>query len=312
MSVPFISICIPAYKRVEYLKRLLESIAIQSYRDFEVIITDDSPNDEVKILSDQYVDVFPVSYFKNPQNLGTPENWNAAIRQATGEWIKLMHDDDWFTDEFSLGEFATQARTHPNNFLFSSYTNIYLEEEREEIVNPDSFRVRQLLKNPLTLLSRNIIGPPSVTMHRRQPAFYYDNKLKWLVDIDYYYARLKIERPVWIKRNLIRVGLSKDQVTAMCHRNPEVEIPENFYLLRKTGTSQLRNILVYDAWWRLFRNLGIHSDSQLERFGIFEKPPVITAILNDLNKASEQSLNKGLISKVRMAFSYFRNRKTIE
>ena len=50
---PFVSICIPAYKRISYLKRLLESIIIQTYKDYEVIITDDSDNDSVKDLLKQ-------------------------------------------------------------------------------------------------------------------------------------------------------------------------------------------------------------------------------------------------------------------
>ena len=46
----FISICVPAYSRVNYLKRLLASILQQSYRPFEVVITDDSPCNEVQAL----------------------------------------------------------------------------------------------------------------------------------------------------------------------------------------------------------------------------------------------------------------------
>jgi len=45
-----ISICIPAYKNVGFLERLLHSISIQSFADYEVVITDDSPDDSVKNL----------------------------------------------------------------------------------------------------------------------------------------------------------------------------------------------------------------------------------------------------------------------
>src|SRR5439155_18647369 len=85
---PLVSICIPAYKRVEFLKRLLESISIQSFKDFEVIITDDSPTNEVYELSQAYKDKFTLFYSKNAVAVGTPENWNEAIRHAKGEWIK--------------------------------------------------------------------------------------------------------------------------------------------------------------------------------------------------------------------------------
>jgi len=99
---PFISICIPTYKRIQYLKRLLNSIAIQNFKDFEVIITDDSPSGDVNDLCDRYKNKIQINYYKNPAPLGTPENWNESIRHAKGEWIKLMHDDDWFANEDSL------------------------------------------------------------------------------------------------------------------------------------------------------------------------------------------------------------------
>jgi glycosyltransferase involved in cell wall biosynthesis len=312
MKVPFISICIPAYKRIDYLSRLLDSIAIQHFKDFEVVVTDDSPSEEVQTLCSHFKNSFELKYFKNQTTLGTPENWNEAIRKSTGSWIKLMHDDDWFSDAESLGAFASAAKEHPGNFIFSSYINVFIDKGRKEIVKPSHFRFKQLKKNALTLLSSNIIGPPSVTMHKRNPLISYDKNLKWLVDIDYYYSWLKTEKPVWINKNLVCVGLSEDQVTASCHRNPEVEIPESFYLLKKTGISHLQNIMIYDAWWRLFRNLDIRSEADLDKLGDFHKPPVILEILRDVNKVSKNSLRSGVVSKFKMGLSYLHNRKKIK
>src|SRR5580765_4245670 len=93
-----ISICIPAFKGVEFLERLLNSIAVQNFRDFEVVVADDSPDDSVRTLCAQYQSRFSLSYHHNPIPLGTPANWNQAIAKASGQWIKLMHDDDWFAD----------------------------------------------------------------------------------------------------------------------------------------------------------------------------------------------------------------------
>jgi glycosyltransferase involved in cell wall biosynthesis len=98
MSIPFISVCIPAYKRTEFLKRLLDSLMIQNFKNFEVVITDDSPGNDVKTLVQGYSEL-PIKYFRNEHALGTPENWNEGLRQAKGGWIKIMHDDDWFTNE---------------------------------------------------------------------------------------------------------------------------------------------------------------------------------------------------------------------
>ena len=90
---PFISICIPAYKRVGYLKRLLDSITIQSYKSFEIIVSDDSDDESVYQLLQTFAGKLDIQYFKNHPPLGTPANWNFAISKARGEWIKLIHDD---------------------------------------------------------------------------------------------------------------------------------------------------------------------------------------------------------------------------
>ena len=83
---PKISICIPAYQQADKLQILFQSIEIQSCRDFEVIVTDDSPDDAVEKLCLQ-PHVFKVIYRRNLQALGSPENWNSAISMATGEPI---------------------------------------------------------------------------------------------------------------------------------------------------------------------------------------------------------------------------------
>ena len=121
MGQPFISICIPVYKRVRYLRRLMDSIAEQDFRDFEVVVTDDSPNEEVGELCRSYAEKFSLKYHRNNFPLGTPENWNEAIRQAGGAWIKLMHDDDWFSAATSLQEFKNAIEANPEaGFIFSA------------------------------------------------------------------------------------------------------------------------------------------------------------------------------------------------
>src|SRR5882762_218068 len=128
-KVVFISICIPAYKRVSFLRRLLDSIQVQTYRHFEVVVTDDSPDNEVFELCRAHFLTGSIRYFKNEKKLGTPENWNESIRRARGEWIKLMHDDDWFANPVALKIFAEAVSQNPGkDFFFSCYSDVYLDE----------------------------------------------------------------------------------------------------------------------------------------------------------------------------------------
>ena len=310
--MPYISICIPSYKRIDFLKRLLDSIAIQNFRDFEVIVTDDSPSEEVKFFCELYNSEFVLYYYKNEVALGTPENWNEAIRRANGEWIKLMHDDDWFSGPESLNIFAEAARKKNNAFIFSGYTNVYFPDEKMEEIRPSSYRMKQLKNDPVSLLSKNIIGPPSVTMYKNFSDTYYDKNIKWLVDIDFYVQKLSNDKFYYINSLLVNVGLGDEQVTAMCHTNPEVEIPENFYFLNKFGVRHLKNIMVYDAWWRLLRNLNIVNETHLQQYVSDKSPDIIFIILKDVRRFSNRILRIGVVSKLIMALSYLKNKGKIK
>jgi glycosyltransferase involved in cell wall biosynthesis len=308
----FISICIPAYKNTAYLQRVLDSIGVQTFRDFEVVVTDDSPDDKVQEFCARYQAQFSLLYFRNKPSLGTPENWNEGLRRAKGQWIKLVHDDDWFRSPESLQAFADAAAANKGDFIFSAYYNIYLHTNREESIAVASNRMQALLKEPATLFSKNIIGPPSVIMHRNDQRFFYDRATKWVVDIDFYIRRLATEKVYYIDQPLINVGMSDQQVTMDCIGNRKVQIPENFYLLNKIGMGCLRNVLVYDAWWRLMRNLEVVQEQEIRDAGYAGIiPPVILSMVNWQRRIPRSLLTKGVFSKISMFAHYLTHRNTI-
>jgi len=305
---PFVSICIPAYKRVSYLKRLLDSLAIQTFRNFEVIITDDSDDLSVKELTHLYEDKFHLYYHKNIRTLGTPANWNSGISLARGEWIKLMHDDDWFTDKESLALFCSYSNKGAK-FIFSAYSNFF-DGEVEKIEHkyfPASWKDK-ILKEPNILLAKNVIGPPSVTMLHKSVRLVYDEKLKWRVDMEFYIRVLKQElKFTYIDKLLINVGISESQVTQSCIYEPSVELPEGYILLEKHGVNPLKNIWVYDAWWRLLRNMEIRNYETLQKYVPKKWPLVIQKMVKDLAAIPPFLLKNGVSSKTLMSISYLKN-----
>lgn len=306
--LPTISICIPAYKRTAYLKRLLNSIAIQTFNDFEVIITDDSPDDSVKELCTEYGKKFLLYYYKNVPSLGTPANWNRGLSLAKGEWVKLIHDDDWFAHDESLELFAQAAR-HQKKFIFSAYSNIHEDGlENEQKFFPARAK-SSIIKNPLLLLAENVIGPPSVTLIHRSITEQYDTDMKWRVDIDFYIRMILSENDFYfVDAPLINVGISKSQVTNSCINRPQVELPEGLLLLKKYGISRLKNIRVYDAWWRIFRNVQIRNRTQLTKYTPeHEWPQAALNMIDHQSKISAGVLKIGVFSKLFMFFSYLLN-----
>ena len=92
-----ISVCIPAYNRVEVLPDLLDSVLSQDWDDYEVVIVEDrSPQrDEIRAVVERYAAQHPrIRYFENEKNLGYDANLRQTIAQATGDYCFFMGNDD--------------------------------------------------------------------------------------------------------------------------------------------------------------------------------------------------------------------------
>jgi glycosyltransferase involved in cell wall biosynthesis len=299
-----VSVCIPAYKHVEYLEKLLDSILIQSFKEFEVVITDDSNDSSVKDLIEKYQQKFVITYQKNPAPLGTPENWNEAMRKAKGDWIKLMHDDDWFADENSLRFFYEATLQNPEcSFFFSAYRNVSKNSEKNIFLNSSG---RLLLKlSPLNLFKKQYIGNPSCTLVKRDLDMWYDKDFKWVVDFEYYIRCLRKKKAFfYINKPLINVGVNDEQVTNYTFRNPDVEIPENHLMIEKMGIYILRNIFVYDYYWRLYRNLKIKNISEVKKYYLPILHPLLKQMIWFQNKIPATVLKNGFVSKILMSANY--------
>jgi glycosyltransferase involved in cell wall biosynthesis len=90
---PFVSFCVSTYKRGEILKNTLKSIKLQTFTDFEVIISDNDPDGSgrefVESLNDKRF-----KYFNNGKNLGMKPSFNKSLDRSTGDFIVMIADDD--------------------------------------------------------------------------------------------------------------------------------------------------------------------------------------------------------------------------
>jgi glycosyltransferase involved in cell wall biosynthesis len=231
--MPKVSVCIPAYNQVKYLKKCIDSVLAQKDTDFEIIITDDSPGDIVKDLIAQYNLPSKINYHKNQPSLGSPANWNAAIERSSGEYIKILHHDDWLNDDTCLSKFVRLLDDHPEaDFAFCA-TKVFYPHASEGTHRISPADVESIRKNPLLLYSKNLVGDPSTTIYRRNTSLLFDTKLKWLVDIDFYIRLIAGKRNfVYSPELLVTTGIVEGSVTEECIDNKDIQITEYLHVLR--------------------------------------------------------------------------------
>jgi len=308
MADPFISICVPSYERIEYLDRLFESIKIQTFKNFEVIFTDDSKTENVKLFLQNYNVDFALHYYKNVPALGTAKNMVEGVKYARSNWVKMIHDDDFFADEHALQKCA-DACSEDVQFIFSGYYEYFEHtgEKRNKTISQKKFA--SLLRDPSILFADNLIGPPSVLMINKEIKEVFDINLKWFTDMEYYFRILGKEKAVYIDQPLVNISYNDTQITTYTRTNGSIVVWEALYLLNKHGKKITSNIIAYDSWWRVFRNMGISSVKEAEQFAKgLTIPKIVKNIIRHQKYIPQKLIKIGAISKSCMLVSYLLNR----
>ena len=91
---PLISICIPTYNRKEFLIEAIESAINQIYPNIEIIIVDDGSEIDIKKEVIELFNNKKIRYYKNDENMGRPYTRNRCVKEAKGEYILWLDDDD--------------------------------------------------------------------------------------------------------------------------------------------------------------------------------------------------------------------------
>lgn len=262
---PKISICIPAYKQADKLGKLLKSIEIQTIRPFEIVVSDDSDDDVVEQLCRN--SEFPIRYFRNNPALGSPENWNFAIQHAKGDWIKLMHHDDYFTHEKALENFCDVLNVHPEVDYFFCGTTIQQESDgSSHIYYVDEELLKNLSRIPAFLTQKNLIGAPSTGFFKRNVEIKYDRNLIWLVDIDYYIRLISHYKLGYLNDPAITTVMFEGQLTTRLKDNKQVELSEFIYCYLKhiNGFDPLNKKIIRQRMLDLVRIFEVKKLSELK------------------------------------------------
>lgn len=226
-----VSICIPAYNNPQCIERLLESIKRQSYQDIEIIITDDSDNDETeKVIAEKYTGM-RIIYRKNNNRGGAAKNCNFAMNLATGNFIKIMHQDDWFADLKSLERLVEGISRDPDMIFYSCGTYQIGDRFKYQRSVPVD-KLLELCYNYKLLYKANYIGAPSATIFKNTTVRF-DERLRWLVDLEFYMRLLQNGQMGFTDEPLICIGMHKGQETQKCSNNKGLIKKEYTYVFNK-------------------------------------------------------------------------------
>ena len=112
MPTPAISVILPTYNRLPYLRQAVDSVLAQTFTDWELIIADDGSDEQTRAYLASCEPLPRVRVILLPR-LGNPGAVrNVALREARGEYIAFLDSDDlWMPSKLELQLAALQAST---------------------------------------------------------------------------------------------------------------------------------------------------------------------------------------------------------
>lgn len=133
-KTPTVSVILPTYNwREEWIRKSIESVLNQTYKDFELIIINDaSTNDVEKIIKEYEEKDDRVVYVKNEKNLKLTKTLNKWIDLAKGKYIARQDDDDIWQDKEKLKRQIEFLEEHEDYWLV--WTNcIIMDQDENEL-----------------------------------------------------------------------------------------------------------------------------------------------------------------------------------
>jgi glycosyltransferase involved in cell wall biosynthesis len=231
-----LSVAIPTWESYgrgsKFLDDLLRTIEIQHFKNFEVVISDHSQNDDVHNKVLEFNSKFDIKYFRNRKKLGnSPSNTNTAIKKCSGEIIKIMFQDDFFYDDEAFEKIYYTLKDSDKMWLLNGCN--HTDDDGNSFYWEHYPRF-----NPDLLKGVNTISSPSVVAFKRESEVSFDETLVNFMDIDYYYGmREKYGDPVLYNDVLISNRVHKDSISNNIKNKEEMILTESEYCINKYGVS---------------------------------------------------------------------------
>ena len=227
-----ISIAIPAYeskgRAAEFAHFQFKKLLKQTYQDFEVVISDHSKDDVIKNICEEYKDRLNIVYLRNEEGHGLSSyNANNAIKHCKGAIIKFLWFDDFLWDDYSL-QFTYESFDSNTNWLVSA-----CQHTKDD--GKTFYRLFAPRYNDQIYLGNNTISGPSVlSIRNTEDKIYFDDRLIWLMDVDYY-KRLYDKYGMPKVLNKITV-VNRDHPHQLSHiMDPKIKENEFYMMVGKHG-----------------------------------------------------------------------------
>ena len=278
---PMISVIVPIYKVEKYLKRCVDSIINQDYKNLEIILVDDGSPDNCPKICEEYAKKDTRIKVVHKENGGLSDARNAGIEVVSGEYIAFIDSDDYINESYISSLLYTMEK-YDADISACNYFKVYEDSGIEEIEsktdqdlvmnnieamkdlftlpnNSDVVAWNKLYKT--SLFTQNDIRFPKGKLHEDSfttyKLYYYSNKVTF-TNVPFYYY---LQRNDSITGEKFSIRRLEDTLSALEETKAFVE---NHNII------DLKQELEFNEWVRLLSILNFMVDKNRIDKKIFE------------------------------------------
>lgn len=182
MASPRVTIILVTYNRANFIEGAIKSALEQTYKDWELVVSDDSEKDDTAAVMANFVADARIHYFHRAKRGTIANSSNFALSKANGEYVAILDDDDWWVDSKKLQKEVDFLDSHPD-YVGCGGGFIIMDRDGKEIrkiLKPETdeaIRRVALYANPLA---------NSTTLFRRVEGGMYDETIRQFADWDFW------------------------------------------------------------------------------------------------------------------------------
>jgi len=216
---PVVSVIIPTYNRAHVLPRALDSVANQTYTDYEVIVVDDGSTDGTADLISTFAKLRGrISYIRVERNRGAAAARNRGIDDARGTYIAFLDaDDEWAPTKLAM-QVALFAAAPPEVGLITTRYILFDQAGQLTSVNPPHPKEGDLSLAMIDFIAgrQEIVGVFSTLMFKRsviERVGRLDETLRCWEDADFYFRAARYFHFSFIPERLTMKYDSADSIS---------------------------------------------------------------------------------------------------
>ncbi len=212
-----ISIVIPSYNKVNYIKRTLQSIVDQKYPNLEIIVQDGGSTDGSVSIIKSFAKKYPAIFkWESKKDNGQVDAINKGLKKSKGDILTYINADDVYK-RGALSEVAQNFKERGDILWVSGYGDI-INKDGDKISDFVSTYKNILLKfnNYTFLLIVNFLTQPSTFLSRKAYKNYgpFTGTRNYVMEYDLWLKLGSIQMPLIIKKTLSSFRLTNDNISS--------------------------------------------------------------------------------------------------